>query len=173
MSLIASSIISANPFEKHLVKRNQRRSWRKKVIGATLMLTSMVDMFSMLVVFLLQTFSSSPEILITKGVSLPYAATGSMVREAPVISLAQDGNIYLDQKLVGPVKTVVKKPELLLNKLELIKKSWAKNHGNTPFPGEINFQADEKTPSTTVSRVMAVLTESQFGSIELAILSGK
>ena len=61
----------------------------------------MVDMFSMLVVFLLQTFSSSPEILVTKGVELPISTTPSMVREAPVLAMSRDGSLYLDQKLVG------------------------------------------------------------------------
>jgi hypothetical protein len=62
---ISTSLVQSSAFEKHLVNRRRKRSWALKAAGFTLMLTSMVDMFSMLVVFLLQTFSSSPEILIT------------------------------------------------------------------------------------------------------------
>ena len=57
-----TSLVASDAFEKHLVNRRRKRGWAIKATGFTLMLTSMVDMFSMLVVFLLQTFSSSPEI---------------------------------------------------------------------------------------------------------------
>ena len=94
-----SSLVAADAFEKHLISRKRKSSWGKKAAVYALMLTSMVDMFSMLVVFLLQTFSTSPEILINKGLSLPDSLTSSEVKEAPVLALAKDGNIYLDQKL--------------------------------------------------------------------------
>ena len=89
-------------------------------MGFTLMLTSMVDMFSMLVVFLLQTFSSSPEIMVTKGIQIPDSITPSVVKEAPVLALSKDGNMYLDQKLVGKTISILKKPNDLLTKLNTI-----------------------------------------------------
>ncbi len=164
-----SSLVESTAFEKHLVNRKRKKSWAIKAAGFTLMLTSMVDMFSMLVVFLLQTFSSSPEILITKGVELPNSVTPSIVREAPVLSLSKNGNLYLDQKLVGATTAVTKSPDLLLKKLNYIKNSWAKSHSD-PFPGEINLQADKEVKSTTVSQIMGVLTSSQYQSIQLAVI---
>ncbi len=166
---ISNSLVQSSAFEKHLVNRRRKRSWALKAAGFTLMLTSMVDMFSMLVVFLLQTFSSSPEILITKGVELPNSLTPSIVKEAPVLSLSKDGNLYLDQKLVGETKNVSKRPQLLLKKLSDIKQNWAKGHAGA-FPGEINLQADKEVPSTTVSEIMGVLTSSQYQSIQLAVI---
>jgi biopolymer transport protein ExbD len=166
---ISTSLVQSSAFEKHLVNRRRKRSWALKAAGFTLMLTSMVDMFSMLVVFLLQTFSSSPEILITKGVELPNSLTPSIVKEAPVLSLSKDGNLYLDQKLVGATTVVSKRPQLLLKKLSDIKQGWANNHAG-PFPGEINLQADREVPSTTVSEIMGVLTSSEYESIQLAVI---
>ena len=61
--ILNQSLVAADGFEKHLINRKRKRNWGMKAAGFTLMLTSMVDMFSMLVVFLLQTFSSSPEML--------------------------------------------------------------------------------------------------------------
>ncbi len=85
------SIVQANAFEKHLVNRRRRTLFGKRNVGFTLMLTSMVDMFSMLVCFLLQTFSSTPEIMVLKGMTLPDSITPAIVREAPVISINKDG----------------------------------------------------------------------------------
>jgi biopolymer transport protein ExbD len=163
------SLVASDAFEKHLVNRRRKRGWAIKATGFTLMLTSMVDMFSMLVVFLLQTFSSSPEILITKGIDLPNSLTPDIVREAPVLSISRDGNLYLDQKLVGITKKITKKPSLLMGKLNAIKNDWAKSH-TSPFPGEINLQADKEVSSTTVSTVMGMLTSGQYQSIQLAVI---
>lgn len=167
--ILNKSMVSADAFEKHLVNRRRKKHWGLKAAGFTLMLTSMVDMFSMLVVFLLQTFSSSPEILVMKGMELPNSITPSVVKEAPVLAISRDGNIYLDQELVGETAKVAKKPNELLQKLNLIKKTWASSH-TTPFTGEINLQADREIKSTVVAEVMAVLTSSQFQSIQLAVV---
>lgn len=167
--ILNQSMVAADAFEKHLINRRRKKHWGLKAAGFTLMLTSMVDMFSMLVVFLLQTFSSSPEILVTKGVELPDSLTPSVVKEAPVLAISRDGNLYLDQKLVGLTKDVAKKPNELLQKLNVIKKTWAKSH-TTPFTGEINLQADREIKSTVVAEIMAILTSSQFQSIELAVV---
>jgi biopolymer transport protein ExbD len=164
------SLVEADAFEKHLINRKRKKSWGVKAIGFTLMLTSMVDMFSMLVVFLLQTFSSSPEILVTKGIEIPDSITPSIVREAPVLAISKDGNLYLDQKLVGLTNKVVKSPNTLMKKLDTIKQNWGKSHAGVPFPGEINLQADKEIQSTTVSQVMAILTGGQYHSIQLAVI---
>ena len=171
--LLNRTLVGSDPFERHLINRKRKNSWGKKAIAMSLMLTSMVDMFSMLVVFLLQTFSSSPEILVTKGLELPNSATPSMVKEAPVVALSKDGNLYLDQLLVGKISAVAKKPEQLMNKLEKIKKDWIKTKDGLPFPGEINLQADKEVESVMVSRIMGILTSGQFQSIQLAVIGTK
>lgn len=164
------SLVASDPFEKHLIKRKRRVSWTKKAALYTLMLTSMVDMFSMLVVFLLQTFSSSPEIMINKGLTLPNSITASQVMEAPVLAVANDGFLYLDQKLVGEVKKIVTNPKKLMKDLNTIKNNWASNHAGVAFPGEINLQADKEVPSTTVSQIMGILTTGEFSTIKLAVI---
>ena len=162
---------SKEPFVKHLLNRKLKKSKAVKGVTATLMLTSMVDMFSMLVVFLLQTFSSSPEILITKGVELPASFTAKIVNEAPVLSLSKD-EIFLDQKLVGKISVIMKSPGKLTKSLRSIKSSWAKSHPGVPFPSEINLQADKDVPSTVVSKLMGIVTSAHFQKIKLAVISG-
>lgn len=167
--ILNQSMVASDAFEKHLINRKRKKNWGIKAMGFTLMLTSMVDMFSMLVVFLLQTFSSSPEIMVTKGVQIPDSITPSIVREAPVLALARDGKVYLDQELVGNTAVVLKKPNMLLKKLNTIKQKWASAH-TTPFTGEINLQADKEIKSTTVATMMGILTSSQFQAIQLAVI---
>lgn len=167
---INNSLVASSSFEKHLISRKRKKSWGLKAAGFTLMLTSMVDMFSMLVVFLLQTFSSSPEILVTKGVVLPDSVTPSQVREAPVLAISNDGHLYLDQKMIGLTEKVIKSPKKLMSELIAIKNNWAKSHPGVAFAGEINLQADKEIKSTTVSKVMGLLTGGHYHSIKLAVM---
>ncbi len=158
-------------FEKHLIARKQKKSTRKKLLVATLTLTAMVDMFSVLVIFLLQTFSVSPETLITKGVQLPSAKTGQQLADAPVLAIAMDG-IFLDQKKIGSSEEVLRQPELLLTGLGEIKSRWAKNHPQEPFPGEVHLQADRAIASSLVSKIMGILPSGNVHSIRLAVMAG-
>src|SRR6201995_2060723 len=63
----------------------------KKSGYAELNLTSMVDMLTILVVFLLQTFSASGELLtVQKNIVLPEAVNHNWLEKAPIISISRD-----------------------------------------------------------------------------------
>ena len=170
--VLGSQELHPRSFVHHLVARAHRKSARSRNLLVGLTLTSMVDMFSLLVVFLLQTFSASPELLIvSKGLELPVAATGKELKDAPLLSISNEG-VFLDQKLVGTVDAVIRNPEPLMERLEGQRRLWQKTHPSKKFPGEINLQAHREIPSTTVAQVMNMLPSQAYGSIQLAIVSG-
>lgn len=159
-------------FERHLIFRRQRRSFKTRAMLAALMLTSMVDMFSMLVCFMLQTFSSNPEVLVTKGIELPSSATPSVVKDAPLVSITEYKGVYVDQRRVGGLEEVMKNPGLLTRPLVRLRRSWARSRPGEPFPGEVNLQAHRDLDSSSIARVMGILTSQHYGSIQLAVVSG-
>lgn len=170
MSLVAHTL-KPGVFEHHLVGRGKSRGGKRNMLSG-LMLTPMVDMFSLLVIFLLQAFSTSPELLVTiKGVTLPSASTGKEIKDAPVLAVAPTG-IFLDQKEVGPADTVLRDPTALLKKLNELRKLWIKGNPGKPFPGELTLQAHREIPSTMISQLMAILPSAHYGSIQLAVISG-
>ncbi len=169
---IGTSTLRPGSFDQHLIARKHAKKKSKRVLLASLALTSMVDMFSLLVIFLLQTFSTSPEMLFTmKGVELPLAGSGVEIVDAPVLALTET-ELFLDQKLVGPIDQVMKNPEPLMEKLEGLRETWQQSHPTEKFKGEINIQAHKKTPSTVVSQVMGLLPAQQYGSIQLVVTTG-
>lgn len=165
----ATSLLHTGRFEHHLLTKNQKRGVVKKALVAGLMLTSLVDMFSMLVCFLLQTFSSSPEVFIAKDVKLAEAFSGTIVKVAPVLSVSQK-KIFLDSKELGDLNKVLAHPSTLVKGLEGFKRSWAKQNPEKPFPGEINLQADKDVPSSQVAKIMGILNNQQYDVIQLAVL---
>ena len=169
---VGSQSIVPKTFNKHLIARAHRKGRARKSILLALSLTSMVDMFSLLVIFLLQTFSTSPELLmVSKGVQLPSASSGREVMDAPVLAVAETG-IYLDQKLIGKTDEVLKNPDVLMKKLQEMRELWQATHPKEQFKGEINLQAHRNTPSTVVSQVMGMLPSQNYGSIQLVVTSG-
>jgi biopolymer transport protein ExbD len=170
---VGSSTLIPKTFQKHLIARQHAKKKSKKTMLLALSLTSMVDMFSLLVIFLLQTFSTSPEMLmVSKNVTLPTASSGREIVDAPVLSIAQDG-IYLDQKLVGNVDQVLKNPDDLMERLKNLRELWQKSHPNEKFKGEMNLQAHRDTPSTVVSQVMGMLPAQNYQSIQLVVMAGR
>ena len=169
---VGSQIIIPRRFEKHLIARAHSKKKTRKTMLLALSLTSMVDMFSLLVIFLLQTFSTSPEMLmVTKGVELPSAMSGQEIVDAPVLSVNQT-EIYLDQKLVGGVAELLKNPEPLMVRLKDLRELWQKTHPNEKFRGEMNLQAHRETPSVIISQLMGLLPGQAYGSIQLVVNTG-
>lgn len=163
--------LKVGTFHQHLLNRKQKKKARKRNVIATLTLTSMVDMFSLLVIFLLQSFSASPELItITKGLSLPAAVSGREMKDAPILSLSKE-HVYLDQKLVGKTDQLLEDPSSLTKKLGELRTLWQKNHPNEAFNGEINLQADRGLPSTIVSQYMAILPTQFYSTVQLAVVS--
>jgi biopolymer transport protein ExbD len=171
MASLGAQTFKVGTFHKHLLKRKQKRAGRRRVMIAGLTLTSMVDMFSLLVIFLLQTFSTSPElVMVTKGMTLPSAITSRELDDAPVLSISSEG-VFLDQHLIGTTEALLANPTVLMNKLADLRELWQKTHPKDKFKGVISLQADRNMPSTVVSQFMGMLPTQAYSSVQLAVVS--
>ena len=171
MAQLGSQNLAVGTFQQHLLKRKQRKQTRRRALIAGLTLTSMVDMFSLLVIFLLQTFSTSPElVMVTKGVSLPVAVTARELEDSPVLAISAE-EIYLDQKLIGKTQELLLDPSPLMTKLEQLREQWQRAHPAQKFNGVISLQADRNLPSTTVSQFMGMLPTQTYSTVQLAVIS--
>jgi biopolymer transport protein ExbD len=154
-------------------KRPAKRFERSKVLGgkivsgkkatnADLNVVPMVDMMTMLVIFLLQQFSSTGEVLyMQKDIKLPEARHGQTIEIAPVVAVSAQ------QVVVTGVK-VADIPDLerdsgylnipaLEERLRDEKKRWEFIHKADPgarWDGVVNIQADKALPFRIVKRVM-------------------
>ena len=152
---------------------------RSKKIGyAGLMLTSLVDMFTIIVIFLLQNFSANGEILfMTKDIKLPDAIHGVQLERAPVISVSESSVTY-DGKQIAVTDDLGKGDVLNIPELEDVlrdeKRRYEQIHANDPehpFKGLVNVQADRKIPFKVIKRVMFACNQSGFSNINFAALA--
>src|SRR5512138_647371 len=154
-------------------KRPAKRFERSKVLGgkfgrgrravnADLNVVPMVDMMTMLVIFLLQQFSATGEIIfMQKDIKLPEANHGQMIEVAPVVAINAEEIAVTGQKVA--MLADLERDSGYLNipgleeRLRDEKKRWEFIHQQDPdkkWDGIVNIQADQKVPFRIVKRVM-------------------
>ena len=144
---------------------------------ADLNVVPMVDMMTMLVIFLLQQFSATGEVLfMQKDIKLPDAQHGQMIEVAPVVAVSAAQVVVSGQK-VAEVGELDRDPGAvigpLVEKLRDEKKRWDFIHQQDPeknWEGQVNIQADRAVPFRIVKRVMFSAAQAGYFNVNFAAL---
>ena len=157
--------------------RRRAKGGTSKSVVAELPLTSMIDMFTILVIFLLMNFSATGEIFfIQKNLKLPEASHASPLESAPLITITAQAVTLETQKVgensISLEETDQNLPQLAaaLQQLRALEESI---HPNEPFKGAVNIQADESTPLVHIKRVMQTCILEGFTGINFAVRGGE
>ena len=151
----------------------------KKGTYADLLITPLVDMFVIIVLFLIANFSATGEVLMmTKDIQLPEAVNVKEVEMHPVIMVSGD-EVTISGNVVGRVQDLVKEEYLnipaLEEKLRDMKKQFEDLHamaeGNTnAFKGDVNIQAHKDVEFSIIKRVMFSCASAGYNNINFATL---
>lgn len=170
-------------------KRPGKRLSHSKVFGpkflkgkkngfADLNLTPMVDMFTMLVIFLIQQFAASGEILyMSKDIKLPEAAHAAQIEPVPVVQISSEVIALLGER-VAELDEIEREEyaniPALEEKLRDQKKRFEILHQGDPnaFKGDVNIQADRKIPFKIIKKVMFSCASAGYGNINFAVSQG-
>jgi len=154
----------------------------KKNSTFTLNITSMTDMFTIMLVFLLQTYTTSTvEVIPADGVRLPASASSSNPVEAVKLSISGDA-LKIDRTKIADVKDADFLPQdlepqdknfikPLFQELDKI----AKDPNSKQFAkdGKILLQADRDLPYSTLRKVMYTASMAGFPQLKLVTLVGE
>jgi biopolymer transport protein ExbD len=177
MPIVTPGKRPAKRFEKSKILGGKMMKGRKAT-NAELNVVPMVDMMTMLVIFLLQQFSSTGEVMyMQKDIKLPDAQHGQLIEVAPVVAISAQ------QVVVTGVK-VADIPDLdrdsgylnipaLEERLRDEKKRWEFIHKQDPsskWDGVVNIQADKGVPFRIVKRVMYSCGVAGYFSVNFAAL---
>ena len=168
-------LYSSVPF-KHL---GGKSGGGRSSVDAYLNLTAMVDMMTMLVVFLLSTFSATGELLMSqKGIELPTALNDKDLQRAPIISITRDAIAFKGES-VGDPKALVddESPEWkiveLYDKLEMEKFNFEKQdipeEKKKLLRGLVILQADKQSDAKVLNRVMKTAYAAEYTDVMFAI----
>jgi len=151
--------------------RRMERS-RKKVSG--LNLTSLMDVFTILVFFLLANTSTNEVLTTPKQVKLPDSVVETKPRETVVILVSPDLVLVQGESVIGT-------PDLLTSKsdrIPAIQERLSRIERNVigistkvvAESKEITILADKTIPFKALKKIMSTCTDSGYGRISLAVI---
>ena len=171
-------------------KRYGKRLEHSKVFGhgghgkksgfADLLITPLVDMFVIIVLFLIANFSATGEVLMmTKDIQLPEAVNVKEVEMHPVVMVSND-QVSISGTIVGRTEDLVKDEYLnipaLEEKLRDMKKQFEDLHAmaggeDNAFKGDVNIQAHKEVEFRIIKRVMFSCATAGYNNINFAVLT--
>ncbi len=161
----------------YLRQRREAKKARKSEPG--LPLTALIDIFSMLVIFLLMNFSASGEIFFMskKGIRVPDAQQTVSLQNQPLVTITQNEVIFAGPKVKTFTQPIPQDDEGysgLRTKLREYKQVEPPVPAGATAPKrQVNIQADQKTPIIEVKRVMTVLITEGWEGINFAVMKSK
>jgi biopolymer transport protein ExbD len=173
-------------------RHNKKLGGARKVV-AILSLTAMVDMFTVIVVFLLQNYKTTGAVLfLPKEVQLPLASATKELKPAHVVTISNQF-VFLDQTPVVNFTEVKEQRDwmvrILYQKLvevmrddekkyrENLKTQIKKVVGNQPEQDtikqfkKVTVQADKKIDFLTIKKIMYTVTEAGAEEINFAVIT--
>ena len=146
-----------------------------KGVYAELNLTSMVDMLTILVVVLLQTFSASGEItMVSKNIVLPEATNFRNLEAAPVIGISKDavtldGRPMANSEELNKENTVDWKITDLHDQLVTLKNNFKLLHPTETFNGSVICNADKSVDFKVIKKVLYTCAVAGYNNVNFAV----
>ncbi|MBI4510794.1 MAG: biopolymer transporter ExbD [Deltaproteobacteria bacterium] len=151
----------------------------RKDVNATLNLTAFVDMMTMLVVFLLMTFSATGEILMTqKGLELPSAINKEELKRAPIVTISADAITFNGEPMADP-RTILSDTSMEWKIIELYERLKVEHaqfelqpmeeEKKKEIRGTVILQADKGVDAKILNRVMKTAYAAEYPNVMFAI----
>ena len=160
------------------MRRKRRRRIRTRTVHTPLRLTSMMDILTTLLLFLLKSFVVEGEVITpVPGVNLPESSSNSTPQAAIVVAIFND-NIMIDGQVVAQVSRVIGSDDLLIEPLadrldearDQVIAITAMRGSDEEFHGRVAIQGDREIEFAVLQRVMYTCGYSGYEDISLAVL---
>jgi biopolymer transport protein ExbD len=153
--------------------RMERHHKRHKRNGA-LNLVSLMDIFTILVFFLLVNSSEVQTLPNAKDLTLPESIAEERARENVVI-MVTDTDLLVQGRVVASIADVVNSNELVIPALKAALLNQSEREirqlsDEEAAQREVTIMGDKEIPYSLLKRVMATCTDADYGNLSLAVL---
>lgn len=155
-----------------------RAKKHRTVSEEELNLTSMMDCMTIILLFLLKTFSTSGEIISpSSDLKLPYSLSTQPPHKELTVSVTRENILVSDQRLMA-VQDVDSRASIIGNLFnELSRRSLEAKQNEVqyaiPFTREIIIVADENVPFQLLFKVIYTCGSSEYNKLRLLTIKGK
>ena len=151
--------------------RRIRRMARSRKKPTPMNLTSLMDVFTILVFFLLTNSASNEALEAPKSIELPSSVVETKPQETVVVLVTND-NILVQGIVVANTEEVINSKSIVVESIKkelLLQKSKAIGADVNREP-EVNLLADRKIPFSLLKKIMSSCTSAGYSKISLAVI---
>lgn len=158
--------------ESSKAKRMQRHHARRKDQNASLNMVSLMDIFTILVFFLLVSAANSDILPTPKNIKLPLSTAEKLPKENLVI-IVGDKNILIQGKKVADIESVMKSKNNIIMPLMTALKGKLKSKSTDKVKETVNkgvtIMGDKDVPYLLLKKIMISCSAANFTNISLAV----
>jgi biopolymer transport protein ExbD len=174
------SVEAVNPDDELLFYRRKHK--QTKELGAGLNLTAMMDIMTILLVYLIKVYADAPESITLNDDLRPPSSTAPENLVPSVSILISKSAVLVDSKLAlrlkpggeidseDPSNAYAPLSKALAGRVEAIK--YIADNGGSPFDGNLMIIADQDTPYDLISNVLYHAGKAQFTTYRLVVQRG-
>ncbi len=162
-------------FDLPSFRRRSHGQFGGRKISAELNLTSLIDLFSTLIIFLISTFSATGEIMVAQAnMKLPIAKHARILVRSPIVTVTPEGIALegkgLDKSLnIDRIEEANWEMPLLKDRLRQYRTQFEALQAGIPFPGNVIVQADRSLDFVYLKRVLYNLVSEGYTGINLVV----
>ncbi len=158
--------------------RHRRRKVKRNSRTTPLRMTSMMDILTVLLLFLLKSFVVDGEVINpVPGVDLPESSSEDTPEESVVVAIFDD-TIMIDGDVVATVEAALAADDLLIAELadrlteshDIAAEISRRRGSEDEFRGRVSIQGDRDISFAILERVMFTCTYSGYADISLAVI---
>lgn len=155
--------------ESRRTKRMEAHHKRRKDKTASLNMVSLMDIFTILVFFLLVTSSDSDTLPSSKAINLPASTTDKLPKKTLVV-MVNDKNIQINGKDIIPNASAINNGKAVIPELALSLIQHAKNEPVQRKRYNITVMGDKKIPYKLLKKIMLTCAATKYANISLAVV---
>ncbi|HEX7510169.1 MAG TPA: biopolymer transporter ExbD [Chitinivibrionales bacterium] len=156
----------------------RRRGRNRGNATVKLNITSMIDMFTLMVVFLLQNYSSQGQLVTpAEGLTLPKSSIEKMAKEALNVKVSQKNIMVENSIVVDPdhFQALSAQKDFMIDPLFKVLSKYSEESKKsaamfkTEFSGKISIQGDVEIPYNILTRVMYTCGQAGYPNMNLIV----
>ncbi|MEZ4239668.1 MAG: biopolymer transporter ExbD [Myxococcota bacterium] len=170
---------AVDPVEEAFGRRHRRRRHRRKIPGESishLNLTPMMDIMTILLVFLVKSYEAAPEnITVTDSLKPPVSTVKVAVAPATKLTVTKDEILVEDHPVMaltdvggGEQVTIPALRDALVERADHLRA--VERRGGAPFDGRLMVVADQTTPYAVLTAVLLTAGEAKYAEYKLVVM---
>ena len=155
--------------ESRRTKRMAAHHKRRNDRTASLNMVSLMDIFTILVFFLLVTSSDSNTLPSTKSISLPASTTDKIPKKTLVV-MVDDKNIQINGKLIISIKAAINNKKSVIPELARALIQYSKKEQQNKKRYDVTVMGDKEIPYKLLKKIMVTCAGTKYANISLAVV---